>query len=101
MTSELERLWLWKYCVATLCKVAELGEVTEGRALESIVQPGTGVTEAWIGGGGGMGQRKKTGPALPEALWAPHTGLLLSVSAPLALSGLVFFTFCLVHICGM
>lgn len=44
--------------------------------------------EAWIGVDGGMGQEKQDRYRSAEALWAPHTGLLLSTPA---LSRLMFF----------
>ena len=42
--------------------------------------------EAWIGVDGRMGQEKQDRYRSAEALWAPHTGLLLST-----LSRLMFF----------
>ena len=46
--------------------------------------------EAWGGVGGSMGQEKQDRYRSAEALWAPHTGLLLSTPA---LSRLMFFPF--------
>lgn len=90
--------------MAALCKVAELGKVTEGRALESILK-----AQARSHGGLDWGRwwsrdkRKDTGiEDLPEALGAPHAGLLLSVSAaPLALSRLLFCTLDVTHLLAM
>lgn len=81
--------------MAALCKVAELGKGAEGRTLESILKAQVRSHEGldW-GRWWSRDKRKDTGiEDPPEALWAPHTGLLLSVSAvPLALSRLVLYS---------
>lgn len=93
-----------KYCVAALCKVAELGKVTEGRALVSILKA-QARSHGGLDGGRWWSRDKRKDTGIedpPEAGWTPHAGLLLSVSAVfLALSRLWFFTLDVTHLLAM
>ena len=63
-----------------------------GEPWSPLSEPKSEVMEAWMGVGGGHGTRQRRQRSRPQALWAPHSAVLLSgSSAPLALSRLMFF----------
>ena len=76
--------------MAAFCKVAELGEVAEGRAEGREGQTRPEVMEAWIGVGGGLGTRERTQverfcmrlSGLPTLVPSPLSAAALTLSRP-------------------